>query len=239
MAGEAGIKVICDGKITDLFELVLLLYFLVEISQLSYQYMMYISRQRGICLIINNVPNLVAGEKQLEDLFKFLSFDVLIKRGLQRDEIYTLAEEFAKKDHTLYDTFVVIFMSVSGLCSEISGADGRNASLEDVMMEFTASRSPTLRGKPKLFFVQCFQGIFSRVKDKRRGGSFADKDIVELPYISTSKKDNCPEEADFMLICVTSTYPADQPNGEPGSLFIQVKVQSSLVALRGWGGKGC
>ena len=79
-------------------------------------------------------------EAKLKDLFEFLSFDVLIKRGLQRDEIYSLAEEFAKKDHTHFDTFVVIFMSFCGRCSEISCADGRNASLEHIMEEFRASR---------------------------------------------------------------------------------------------------
>ena len=52
-----------------------------------------------------------------------------------------------------------------------------------------------------------------------------------------SEKDSCPEEADFLRICVTSTYPADQPNREPGSLFIQVKDQSSFVARGGgWAG---
>ena len=90
---------------------------------------MHTSRARRIYLLVNNVPNLVVEEKQLKDMFKFLSLDVLIRRGLQRDEIYTLAKEFAKKDHRLFDTFVVIFMSVSGRRSDISWADGRNASL--------------------------------------------------------------------------------------------------------------
>ena len=173
--------------------------------------------------MINNVPNLAAEEKQLEELFKFLSFEVLIKRNCKRDSIYNLAKEYAKIDHTLFDTFVVIFMSDSGQCSEISCADGRKASLEHVMEEFTASRCPTLRYRPKLFFVQSFHGISSGVNDKRLRGSFVEKDIVSVPYIFTSEKDHCPQEADFLLIYATSTYPADQPNREPGSLFIQVR----------------
>ena len=55
-------------------------------------------------------------------------------------------------------------------------------------------------------------------------------------FSPASEKDSCPEEADFLRICVTSTYPADQPNREPGSLFIQLKDQSSFIA--GGGGEG-
>ena len=55
-------------------------------------------------------------------------------------------------------------------------------------------------------------------------------------FSPASEKDSCPEEADFLRICVTSTYPADQPNREPGSLFIQVKDQSSFVARGGRAG---
>ena len=49
-------------------------------------------------------------------------------------------------------------MSVSGRCSGISRADGRNTSLEHIMVEFTASTCPSLRGKPRLFFLQHFKG---------------------------------------------------------------------------------
>ena len=239
MAGQGGIKVICDGKFTNLFDLAYS-YFLAKISWLSHHYVMQTSRPRGICLLINNVPTLVVGEEKLKDLFEFLSFDVLIKRGLQRDEIYSLAEEFAKKDHTHFDTFVVIFMSFCGRCSEISCADGRNASLEHIMEEFRASRCPSLRGKPKLFFVQRFRGTSSTVNDECSifaSGSSAEKDAVWLPYIPTSEEDSCPEEADFLVVSVTSTYPADQPNRQPESLFIQVKDKSSFFTQGG--GEGC
>ena len=128
-------------------------------------------------------------------------------------------------------------MSVSGRCSGISRADGRNASLEHIMVEFTASTCPSLRGKPRLFFLQHFKGT-SWVNDECSvfaSRSFTEKDTVRLFCIFTSEKDSCPEEADFLRICVTSTYPADQPNREPGSLFIQLKDQSSFHRCRGGG----
>ena len=142
---------------------------------------------------------------------------------MQRAEIYNFAKEYAIKDHAHFDTFVVIFISVSGRCSEISCADGRNANLS------------------KLLFVKRVKGTSSRSSDEcsiLESGSFAEKDAVRLSCISTSEKDNCPEEADFLLICVTSTYPADQPNREPGSLFIQVRDQSSSsLFIAGGGGE--
>ena len=239
MAGQAGIKVICDGKITNLCDFVYS-YFLAEISWLSHHYVMHTSHPRGICLLINNVPKLEVVEEKLKNLFKFLSFDVVIKRRLQRDEVFNLAKKFAKKNHTHFDTFVVIFLSVSDQCNKISCADGRNASLEHFMEEFTASRCPSLRGKPKLFFVQRFRGTSSRVNNEClffESGSFAEKDAMRMPCIPASERDSCPEEADFLLVGVTSTYPVDQPIREPESLFIQVKDQSSFVTQGGEEGR--
>ena len=134
-------------------------------------------------------------------------------------------------------------MSVSGRCSGISRADGRNASLEHIMVEFTASTCPSLLGKPRLFFLQHFKGT-SWVNDECSvfaSRSFTEKDTVRLLCIFTSEKYSCPEEADFLRICVTSTYPADQPNREPGSFFYPAEgsvIISSSPGGRGAGGFG-
>ena len=129
-------------------------------------------------------------------------------------------------------------MSVSGRCSGISRADGGNASLEHIMVEFTASTCPSLRGKPRLFFLQHFKGT-SWVNDECSvfaSRSFTEKDTVRLLCIFTSEKDSCPEEADFLRICVTSTYPADQPNREPGSFFYPAEGSVIISSSPGGGG---
>ena len=80
-------------------------------------------------------------------------------------------------------------MSVSGRCSGISRADGRNASLEHIMVEFTASTCPSLRGKPWLFFLQHFKGT-SWVNDECSifaSRNFTEKDTVRLLCIFTSQ----------------------------------------------------
>ena len=129
-------------------------------------------------------------------------------------------------------------MSVSGRCSGISRADGGNASLEHIMVEFTASTCPSLRGKPWLFFLQHFKGTSSSTMSAQ--SSQAETLQKRIPsgcfaFSPASEKDSCPEEADFLRICVTSTYPADQPNRETGSFFIQLKDQSSFHHRRGGG----
>ncbi|KAJ7384124.1 hypothetical protein OS493_023450 [Desmophyllum pertusum] len=143
-----------------------------EITELSQyrmsHYRMSTQHPRGICLLINNVPNMVSEEKHaqpLTDLFKHLLFDVQVRRNLQMLQIYEVAQEFARKDHSEFDSFVVIIMSVCGQGNEISGVDGRKASLENVMSEFTATNCSSLQGKPKLFFVQRFTMTPSKVGD--------------------------------------------------------------------------
>lgn len=189
---------------------------------------MFTCRPRGICLLINNVPSLAMEEKQLKDLFEYLSFDVQIRRGLKRGKMYKVAEEFAKKDHSHFDSFVVIVMSICGQDSEMCSVDGKNVSLEHIMSEFTATGCETLQGRPKLFFVQRFTKTSSKASDAcsttQPNSCCTDSDVEKFPSCSSSGNDSCPEEADFLLICVTSSCPADRADGVPQSLFIQVSM---------------
>ena len=186
---------------------------------------LYSDRPRGICLIINNVPTLEPrAEKNLADLFKHFSFDVQIKRSLRLVQIYEVAQKFAKKDHSAFDSFVVVVMSV---CqdNEISGVDGRKASLENVMSEFTATNCPTLQGKPKLFFVQRFALMTpSTVGDvSTQSQCCTDREMEMHPSCPSTahEGENCPEEADFLLICATSLV--DKAKRIPEPVFIQVR----------------
>ena len=144
-----------------------------------------------------------------------------INRDLTREAFYALATKIAKRNHDDFDIFVAIFISCNEKCNGISCAHGKKASLEQFIEEFTASRCPSLQHKPKLFFVQRFSTLKRRSVVPKR--NFADKDTVSFPCNPTSEIDSCPEEADFLLVCVKSTYPADQSNIERESLFFQVK----------------
>lgn len=151
-------------------------------------------------------------------MFEFLSFNVKIERNFLKEKFFNLADQFAENNFTHFDPFVVILMSDSGKLTKISCPNDRYIGIEDVMHEFNVSRLPALRDKPKLFFVQCFKEQYSRVNSTK--SVFRGTDTV----ICTGEEDSCPKEADFLLICVKSTYPAGQPERE--SLFIQVKDRS-------------
>lgn len=158
-------------------------------------------------------------EEQLTGLFKNLFFDVQVRRSLQMLQIYEVAQEFAKKDHSEFDSFVVIIMSV---CqdNDISGVDGRKASLEQVMCEFKAKNCPSLKGKPKLFLVQ---GVtLMRPSNVAPCCTDTEMDVRPVCLLATTDGDNCPEEADFLLTCVTTAV--DKVKPVPKTLFIKVRI---------------
>ncbi|PFX33871.1 Caspase-9 [Stylophora pistillata] len=185
---------------------------------------LYSSPPRRICLLINNVPNSGMVEKKFNDLFEYLSFRVEVKRDLGSIEMLKKAQKFAKKDHRNIDILAVVIMTISNQCNEIYCADGRNACLEQVMMEYTATRCPSLKGKPKLFFIHRFSNISSTTNDlcsRQAHDSCAENYVQDSPHCSVITRDSCPEEADFLLHGVKSTYPTHENNGVPESFFIQ------------------
>ena len=167
-------------------------------------------------------------ERQLKVLFKNLFFDVQVRRRLQTLQIYKVAQEFAKKDHSDFDSLVFIIMS---LCqdNEISGVGGRRASLEHVMTEYTSTNCPTLRGKPKLFFVQRFTILNPpKVSEGSIKSQCSTDEGIEMQPVSPNASiggNNCPEEADFLLSCVTSAVDKTKPVQEAAALLlIQVRI---------------
>lgn len=177
---------------------------------------------RGICLLLNNIPELSEAEKQLTDLFKSLFFDVQIRRSLKRSQINEVAEEFAKKDHSKFGSFFFIVMSF-GQDDDIYGVDGKKASLVEVMTEYTATNCPTLRCKPKLFFVQRFTALRpSKFQYDLTQSQYCTDEVMEMQSLCPATyESNCPEEADFLLACVTSAICKAKPG--PDALFIQVR----------------
>ena len=184
---------------------------------------------RGICLLINNVPTLPLEEvKQLRDLFRHLSFDVEVRRRLQMIQMHKVAQQFAKKDHNAFDSFVVIILSL-GQGNDICGVDKRKASLEQVMAEYTATKCGSLRGKPKLFFVERVTFVkASNVGDGSNQAQCSTDTEVEMqpafPLVFNGGN-NCPEGADFLLTCVTSVVDKAKPMLEQLSLQVRIFVR--------------
>ena len=186
--------------------------------------------RRGICLLINNVEALTGEENLLTKLFSSLGFNVEVKRGLSMMEIIKVAQEFAKNDHSSYDSFVFIALSKCRPGKLIVGVDGREVILKQVMSEFRPFNSTSLKNKPKLFFVLRF--VKTQSAERRSGGTefCTDEDTtMALPHLcNTSKQEVCPEEADFFLACATSPI----VNGEKiKPSFTEVRLFHRIVEL--------
>lgn len=185
----------------------------------------YEMSKRGLCLIINNKnfhnakdnrEGSEIDERSLQELFEELSFTVHVKNDLNADQMRQVAEEFAKKDHSEFDAFIFIIMSHGGDKDVIYGVDGRKVQIEDLMCEFKIGRCPTLKKKPKLFFIQTCRGGLETPE--------LPGDIVDAAFSpdSTLSRSVCPQEADFLLAFSTAPGYVALRNPQSGSRFVQV-----------------
>ncbi|NXN50218.1 CASP9 protein, partial [Rynchops niger] len=129
----------------------------------------------GHCLILNNVEfsrdtNLSTREgsnvdcKKLEKRFKSLHFDVLIRQNLKAQEMVSELQKLAQRNHNTLDCCIVVILSHGCQTSHIQfpggvyGTDGKPIPIEKIVNYFNGSNCPSLRGKPKLFFIQACGG---------------------------------------------------------------------------------
>ncbi|KFP31084.1 Caspase-9, partial [Colius striatus] len=129
----------------------------------------------GRCLIINNVTfsrdsclsprdGSDVDCKKLEKRFKALRFDVLTRRNLPAQEMVSELQRLARRDHSALDCCIVVILSHGCQTSHIQfpggvyGTDGTPIPIEKIVNYFNGSNCPSLRGKPKLFFIQACGG---------------------------------------------------------------------------------
>ncbi|XP_075293612.1 caspase-9 isoform X2 [Opisthocomus hoazin] len=129
----------------------------------------------GYCLILNNVTfsrdshlsNRDGSDvdcEKLEKRFRALRFYVLTRRDLKAREMVSELQELARRDHGALDCCVVVILSHGCQTSHnqfpggVYGTDGKPISVEKIVNYFNGSNSPSLRGKPKLFFIQACGG---------------------------------------------------------------------------------
>ena len=169
---------------------------------------------------MNNEQFAREAERKLEELFKDLFFDVEVQRNLYE------IDRFAEKDHRKFDSFVFIIMS-RGQDNYICDGEGRTATLEQLMFKYKARNCKSIRGKPKLFFVQRF--TFLKRSNVGNGSTpthcSTDSAAIQLQpsFPPFTVRDNCPGEADFLLACVTSAVDEDKP-AVPEVFFPQVRI---------------
>ena len=158
-----------------------------------------------------------------------------VKRDLSGVEIIVVAQKFAERDHTSYDTFVCILLSQCGPGELIVGVDGMKVTLEQVMCKFRPCNSESLENKPKLFFVLRFVNLKTQSTERRNGGTeFCTDGTLELPNsCNTSiRRKECPQEADFFLLEATSPTAKEKKRTEqPQHSFTEVRLSVLRVRL--------
>ncbi|XP_071431909.1 caspase-9 [Pithys albifrons albifrons] len=129
----------------------------------------------GHCLILNNVnfsrdsglSTRVGSDidcEKLERRFKALHFNVLTRRDLRAQEMVLELQELAQQNHSALDCCIVVILSHGCQMSHIRfpggvyGTDGKRIPIEKIVNYFNGSNCPSLRGKPKLFFIQACGG---------------------------------------------------------------------------------
>ncbi|KAL2102773.1 hypothetical protein ACEWY4_001941 [Coilia grayii] len=189
------------------------------------------SRPRGHCLILNNYifthPDYTERKGTGEDavalrrVFQWLHFTVEEKNDLPGRAMRAVLDDYAKMDHSAYDAVVVCVLS-HGQEGSVVGADGEEVSIKDIYRPFT--RSPSLVGKPKLFFIQACQGNkFQRGLLLQEDGpqEQPDEDFEEDAYNPLFNKASVASEADILIGMATVEDFKSFRNIRTGSIYIQ------------------
>ena len=94
----------------------------------------------------------------LEYIFGKLQFTVKTHENLTDGEMKELMRYYAQGvDHRNYDCFVCCILS-HGAENQLYGVNGRLIDIKALTSCFKARNCPTLKTKPKLFFIQACQG---------------------------------------------------------------------------------
>uniref|UniRef100_UPI00398E9F90 caspase-9 isoform X2 n=1 Tax=Pristiophorus japonicus TaxID=55135 RepID=UPI00398E9F90 len=130
----------------------------------------------GCCLIINNVDFFPSSDltsrlgsdidcENVQTLFQKLHFEIIVKRNLIKQKMVEELRSLARRDHTNFDCCVVVILSHGSQAQHrqfpgaVYGVDGGlPVPVQHIVSYFDGSHCPTLREKPKLFFIQACGG---------------------------------------------------------------------------------
>uniref|UniRef100_A0A8C4N5Z9 Caspase-3 n=1 Tax=Eptatretus burgeri TaxID=7764 RepID=A0A8C4N5Z9_EPTBU len=121
----------------------------------------------SLCLIINNMEFKLClkarngaeeDNSKLKECFMKLGFHVVIKRNQTCEEMKKVLKENSKQDHSKRTCFVCVLMS-HGDNGNIFATDGE-IDIQELISEFYEDCHPSLKEKPKLFFIQACRGEY-------------------------------------------------------------------------------
>ena len=97
-------------------------------------------------------------ERSLEAIFKWLGFEVEIKRNCTVDEMIEKLKCISRKDHGDFDAFICCILSHGYNCETdgcfVFGKEWKTVPMTKIKERLKGNLCPTLLQKPKIFFVQ-------------------------------------------------------------------------------------
>ncbi|KAJ8254997.1 hypothetical protein GJAV_G00199740 [Gymnothorax javanicus] len=193
---------------------------------------------RGVCLIINNHDfsrteyrnrnGTEVDEECLTEVFTWLGFETRTERECTEQRMHELLEQLGQEDHSDRDC-VVCFLLSHGKKGGVLGVDGGKLSLRAIMKPFMGVRCPSLRGKPKLFFIQACQGCMEQEPVPIESDSLASA-MSDITADAMTAAYSIPNEADFLLAMASVPNFVSFRNTIMGTWFIQSLCQN-LVEL--------
>ncbi|XP_024410475.2 caspase-9 [Desmodus rotundus] len=195
----------------------------------------------GHCLILNNVNfSLKSGLstrsgsnvdcEKLRRRFHLLHFEVEVKCDLTAKQMVQALVELSRRDHGALDCCVVVILSHGCQASHLQfpgavyGVDGGPVSIEKIVNIFNGTGCPSLRGKPKLFFIQACGG------DQRDRG---------FEVVSTGPEDRAPGSSPEPDAAPFLDKPGDcdQPDAvsslpTPSDIFVSYSTFPGFVSWR-------
>ena len=160
---------------------------------------------RGICLIVSNTyfraareakielgdrPGASIDVEKLKELFSWLKFEVKIHENLTTYEMYKTLMSFAHITHEMFDCFACCILT-HGSEMGLHGTDGKVLDFKHIRQLYNGTNCPSLRQKPKLFFMQCCRG-----EKMDKGYS---KDGFEARSPGGQLRSTDPIESDFFI----------------------------------------
>ncbi|XP_078574173.1 caspase-3-like [Branchiostoma floridae x Branchiostoma japonicum] len=153
----------------------------------------------GIAVIINNIHFEDMADRggaegdtgRLQEAFESLGFTVMTFSDLDHSKMVATIKDQAKADHSNYDCFACCIMS-HGTTGKVFSSDDVGLDICDLMKLFNANKCPSLKGKPKLFFIQACQGRKTQGKESIEG------DLDATPNDDVPLNVIC-HDADFFL----------------------------------------
>ncbi|KFB49999.1 caspase short class (AGAP012544-PA) [Anopheles sinensis] len=168
---------------------------------------------RGRALLINyehDRPGSVKDTKDVYHVLEKLQFAVTVATNLKERELMDLLEKESKEDHTNSDCFVMVVMAHGTAPDMIKIMDGYFA-MDRLWKDFVGNLCSSLKGKPKLFFIQSCRGNLEE-KIQR-------KDAV--PIIEKEENFLVSMHADLLVMYASYYKHAAYRDPTEGAWFIQ------------------